>query len=604
MNMSAELPDFNNLLREGILKVVESIEIEGIPVGGVLGSVIALLWTADQEHEQKALWNSLKKYAEELVKEEIDKARIEVLNNRLEGFGKVAEAYRSTSMKSVQKGQHLTNLLDALRLFHKDFWDEKNPEKMFPLFTAFGSLWIFALADQAFSYKDIYHTEDLDAAAHRKEFQDNVKKYSNAAQAMYDRLYAWRFGLLGLKATTSKSPVLPAGVDFHCAWTFTDKYDNYTKSEPGGSKLNDDNFRNPTGQALMEREWHDRASVINGSWVKALQETLAIAQAWRYVEPGSPQPLTHDVFDEEGPWGGDRDKAQDFADKPPPRSRITKIRLRHGAFIDCLEVFYDGQSAGAHGNTSSGELSELDLAADEYIVEVSGRSSSLIDHIRFKTNKGRTIEGGSSPHGNAFSTTGRQAWRGTSLSAVSGWTDGNRLCGLKLHWKHKSGLPTYTPSYKHSAKLATWLPLYLKAKDGRSVSNAVLEYSGTAAAKEYWPKMGSNPVKLAFVPDPQTANEIHEGQEVWISTNETEVGEFRFLCKFTANNAYYYQAGNGPVEKWIVIKVIPSDGPVLAGDKIYLRNANGWGYLAPAGDGYLAGAETEAHAWEVVQPPA
>jgi jacalin-like lectin domain-containing protein/delta endotoxin-like protein len=601
--MSAELPDFNNLLREGILKLVESIEIEGIPVGGVLGSIIALLWTTDIEHEQKALWNGLKKYAEELVKEEIDKARIEALNNRLEGFGKVAEAYRNTSMSSVQKGQHLTNLLDALRLFHMDFWDVKNPEKMFPLFTAFGSLWIFALADQAFSYKQIYHADDPNADDHLKEFRANVTKYSNAAQAMYDRLYAWRFGLLGFKATTSKNPVL-TGVDFHCVWTFTDKYDNYTKSESGGSQLNDDNFRNPTGQALMEREWRDRASVINGSWLKGLQETLAIAQAWRYVEPKSLQPLIHDVVDEEGPWGGDRDKARDFADNPPLRSRITKIRLRHGAFIDCLEVFYDGQSAGAHGNPSTGTLSELDLAADEHVVEVSGRSSSLIDHIRFKTNKGRTIEGGSSPHGNAFSTSGRRAWRGTSLSAVSGWTDGNRLCGLKLRWKHKSDLPTYSPSYKHSAKLTPWQPLYLKAADGRSISNAVLEYSGTAAAKEYWPKLGNNPVKLTFVPDPQTATEIYEGMQVWINTNETEVGEYKYLCKFTANDAYYYQAGNGPVEKWFVIKVIPSDGPVLAGDKIYLRNAKGWGYLTPAGEGYVAGAGTEMHAWEVVQPPA
>ena len=151
--MTQELPPFNDELRSGVLGLIGKLNVDGVPVGGFVSLIVGLFWPEADKSEET--WQSIKKYAEALVAGAIDKAEIERLTNRLEGLKKVASEYGKTSLTSSEKGPRLVSLLTGLDTFEHDFWSETNPEKMFPLFTTFGTLMISALAEQAFYYDKI-----------------------------------------------------------------------------------------------------------------------------------------------------------------------------------------------------------------------------------------------------------------------------------------------------------------------------------------------------------------------------------------------------------------------------------------------------------------
>jgi hypothetical protein len=189
-----------------------------------------------------------------------------------------------------------------------------------------------------------------------------------------------------------------------------------------------------------------------------------------------------------------------------------------------------------------------------------------------------------------------------SLFSIGGRNDGRRLTQLTLHWKHRTELLPYTASYKRDGSpLVASSNIQLKAGENAYVSQLVKEYSGTAAADEYFPKMGAAPITLQLrLPNqPEGQPALTDRQPVNIVTSESAAKEYTYLAKYKSNYAYYYtyDAGNRR-QLWEVLKMIPSDGPVMIGEKIYLRNLETCAYLCPL-DGYL-GAQSEPFAWDVV----
>lgn len=586
-------PDFNDILRDGVIGVVGQINPEGLPVGGVLGFVIGLVWPATDTSTKT--WESIKEYAEKLVKRAIDDAHFEDLNNRIEGIKNVANAYRREPMGASNKGGHLTSLLTALDLFEPDFFSKRNPERMFPLFTSFATLRVFALAEQALYYEQVYGTPDTNAAAHLEELRSTIKKYTTAAQALFDRLCLWRFGLLKVEWYDEYRFAAPSDT----AWRITDEYDGFTVDAS-------DHYVNATVGA--------RVAAINKDFVEGLHNTLAVARLWAYADPTTPRPLVSKVS-VDGPFGGASGTA--FDDKPPGgSSRITRIRVRHGGVVDLIELFYDGTSAGAHGNRTGGSESVLDLADDEWVVQASGRSGLFVDQIRFTTNKDRTI-GGGGDGGTPFSS-GRTRWVDARLVRVTGRSDEHRVAQLSFEWKHTGAdVPRYVPSYKLDAKpLKANRLLHLKAPNGKYLSSLVEEFSGRAAANEYFPTMGATAVGLEFhVPAGQVGQTLSDRQRVWVVTSERKAKGYDYLGKFSSENVYYYAFtpadgfGSGflsPEERaqgdkrqvWEVIKVIPSDGEVMFGEHIYLRNVRERTYLCPSDNGYLS-SHRQPCAWLV-----
>lgn len=588
------LPDFNNTLRQGVLGVVDQLTAE-LPGGGVLSFIIGLLWPESDTSEQT--WNSIKQYAEKMVTKAIDRERTEALAKRMAGFQKLASTYRDTSMASKQKGQYLTTLLSAFDLFEPDFWDQRCPEQMLPLFTSFGTLWIFALAEQAFFYEAVYHEPDADAAKHLARLHEEIKKYTDGAQATYDRLLAWRFGLLEVKewqwvyTTQSESE-----------WTFTDNYDGYTISSGRGGDWGY-SYHFPAGQLQIEQIAANRVAQINGDFVENLQALLAVAQLWQYADPSVPRPLSQSVVTSQGPIGGLG--GAEFQDQPPKdTSRISRIRIRHGGqVVECLELFYDGVSGGAHGNPKGERLEELELAEDERVVKVAGCSGSFIDAIEFTTDKQRSVKGGGTG-GSPFSSAGIGSWVDARLFSVSGRSDPLRLTSLSMQWRHKSALPAYIPTYKRNGKaIPAASTIRLQAKDGNYISALVEEYSPKAAAKEYFPKVGKSAVGLQLRPgNPAAAATLADRQAVGLFTTETKAGEYTALGKYSSATTYYYTPSPGERRQlWVIIKVIPSDGPVLFGEGFYLRNLEECSYLYPT-DGEYVGTRWEPYAWEALPP--
>lgn len=111
--------------------------------------------------------------------------------------------------------------------------------------------------------------------------------------------------------------------------------------------------------------------------------------------------------------------------------------------------------------------------------------------------------------------------------------------------------------------------------------------------------MGKNPVALQLR-TVDNANTLWNQQKVSLQTTERDAGNYNVLDKFRSADVYYYTPGYGNKQLWQVIKVIPSDGPVLIGEPIYFRNVEESSYLAP--DGGYVGSRSEPYAWEVVLP--
>jgi len=594
--MTQELPPFNDELRSGIIGLIGKVNPEGVPIGSAVAFIVGMFWPEADTSE--ATWRSVKKYAEELVKEAIDTERVDQLSGRLEGLKTVARHYAETSYDSEQKMSRLVSLLTALDTFEKDFWNERAPEQMFPLFTAFGSLNIAALAEQAFSYAKIGPNPrpDPDAKGHTKDFADAVTKYTDAAQAMFDRLCTWRFGLVQVSEVTDHGLLINTSI-----WTARDLYgggDGYLDSGTDGG-----------GEAWAETVAADRAEWIQGDFVEKLQSLLAVARLWKYIDPRVPRPVPEYQITNERPWGGGKVYGTPFADTPPSlSSRITKIHVRHGSgVVQCLEVFYDGVSQGAHGDPGGGELAELELADDEYVVAVSGRRGDHLDAIQFTTNKQRTVGGGGSG-GEPYAANGHD-WQQTSLFSVDGRNDDRRLTGLSLHWKHLSPMGAYVRAYKRDPKpIVPSTDIHLRARgadapDPTFVAAFDTQYSGRAASNEYFPRHGTSPVRLQL--RLRNGEQLSNKDAVQIWTTESGVGEYACLGKYRSDDAYYYYTDSSTSEGWgdrrqlwYLIKVIPSDGPVLLGEQVYLRNLDNMWHLCLDARGYL-GTSSEPYPWEV-----
>jgi hypothetical protein len=581
--------DVVDFLRDKFLGALGDLNLMGLPIGGILGAAVGYLWPeADDSHEQ---WEKVRQYAETLIHQIVDAERIERLNESLEGLKNLANDYRR-AVDAPGKGAYLVALLGALRTLEIEFWDERNPEQMFPLFSRFGTLWISALAEHVFYYEQGFGKPPsaAEAANNLKMLQEEVAKYTAASQKMFDNLYAWRFRQLQMTWQDDTNCVI-------------DKYDDFNAVISGTQIV-----------PYIADAYSDRASWIMGNFVADLQSLLAVTHIWKDLEqPHGLRLLKTPKIETEGPWGGYLPSPR-FEDSPPVSSRITRIELRAGAYVDCLEIFYDGKSGGAHGNASGGVLHALDLEPDEFIDQVSGHSGPSfvigVQQLNFHTNKGRVLEAGNPGRGEYFISSGRGR-QGVQLSAIAGRADAGSLTGLVLKWKHPSNTSDYVPAYKRDGKplLLNSTLVRMKAENGLYLSHCVEEYSWKAASKEYFPKMGSEPVGLQFVSSiqaqgtPAASQEISDHQRVRIVTTEAAAGEYTTLSKYADPQTYYYTEDlHENKQVWETIKQIPSSGPVLVGEKIFLRHVLELGYLYAGEDNYV-GIRPEPYTWETEVHP-
>ncbi len=85
-------------------------------------------------------------------------------------------------------------------------------------------------------------------------------------------------------------------------------------------------------------------------------------------------------------FGGEGGSSFDDSHRFGEWGRIQRIVIRSGSKLDNITVFYANGNRLSHGGTGGSEHT-IDLAADEVITKVEGRSGKVIDQIKFTTNK-------------------------------------------------------------------------------------------------------------------------------------------------------------------------------------------------------------------------
>lgn len=554
-------------------------------------ALIGLFWS--EQEDSAHVWALIENYAISLVNKSIDAQAVKQLAGRLDGYKSAVNFYAAEAYGSPEKGALLDALIVAMNVDRAAFTDRASLDKTFSMFTVYGTLYLAALAERAFYYEQVFGKKDSAAALHLEQFNKALKEFTDTAQAMFDELYAWRFSQLAISEWRSDQ------VTYYLSeWTLVDRYDNFrrTRTQSG----NGAGFRGPDARWAIENIYAMRAEEIRRDFVESLQGLLAVAQLWKYLDPSQPRPQSRVIDQPYGLFGGDygRVPGTGFSATPPSAtSRITQIKISHDAVVEGLEVFYDGVSAGRRGAFKAGKKSsELTLEADETIVEVSGRAGDFLDHVKFVTSKGRVLEGGGGT-GQPFKTVGHESWKDAALSGVGGRADDRRIVSLELRWRHTVETEPYTPSYKRTGvPVALDAGFTLRNGEGKSISAFTEEYSGLDLADEYYTHVGTPAVNLKFDGSHEKGQSLQGGQKIYILTTEKGVGKYNYLSKFR-NELYYYYLKEGDNQQiWEIVKMIPSDGPVIYGEKVYLRNVSEQTYMRGRDDGYLSGS-TEPQAW-------
>lgn len=88
-----------------------------------------------------------------------------------------------------------------------------------------------------------------------------------------------------------------------------------------------------------------------------------------------------------GPSGGN--DGGDFSDAPPPGKKIKKIDIWAGDFVDGIQITWSNESPSEKHGGGSGEPDTIRLAADEYLVGITGRYGRKLDSITFITSRGK-----------------------------------------------------------------------------------------------------------------------------------------------------------------------------------------------------------------------
>lgn len=115
----------------------------------------------------------------------------------------------------------------------------------------------------------------------------------------------------------------------------------------------------------------------------------AIGFAYGTKPPVSPSSVTRSAT-----VGGDGGSPfSDLASSGYLLGKIKQINVRSGSRVDRIETVYNGIQGGpvtyAHGGNGGSENPPFVLNDDEYITQISGRSGSRLDQIKFTLNSGR-----------------------------------------------------------------------------------------------------------------------------------------------------------------------------------------------------------------------
>ncbi|WP_035054034.1 RICIN domain-containing protein [Andreprevotia chitinilytica] len=366
-------------------QVIIAIAGKAPKIGSGLQPLMELLWPAADP--SKLLWEQMKRYVTELVREMIAAERLISLSNKLAGIQSSLQDYVAEDYGSPRKQGAFDGLLTALNNAEPDFFDERDPEKTLPYFVALGTIRLAALRELCESYKKIYGKDDDKPAVHLAALQKKIASYVLAANTAFKRAEAWRQTKIRVEHTKERS-----GISTNHTWAVVDDYDGFRRewryNDTTGSGDGRAETNAKSAKQLRERE-------VASQYGTELDSFFGPARLWRYLDPAvtlAPKKTTIEVLT--GPFGAFR--FDEFQDDPRDQP-ITAIDLYAGDHIDGIEMHYGGKSAGLHGKRG-GRHYHFDLEAGESIIGVWGSTRNEVSALFFQTNKGRNFGGGGPGH--------------------------------------------------------------------------------------------------------------------------------------------------------------------------------------------------------------
>jgi hypothetical protein len=432
--------DINERLETLVRGIVSAIPYIGSAISGVVG----FFWPASQ-HDPYAVWNEIKEYISNLIEELISDEKVKNLENQLNGIRNNLNDYQATSFDVPQKGQWFTSVLSSIDNAEPFFFDETNPEKTLPYFVAMGTLKLTVLREQYLFYNKIYQHEDPDKAQHLKTLQDTIKKYQDAANNSKKTVMAWRVGLITVNETVRTDFGVLGPSKTHI-WTVRDTHVTDKKNPHPDLEVSWE-WNTLTGGTMDAEDkaryaYNNHRSQIEAELGAKLDSFLKPAYLWNYLDPtspGTPQKKPVDVIS--GPFAGR--SGTRFTDNPHDLP-ITKVIILAYTFDDArvegVEIFYGGNSGGAHGKKMSGQVYPtyhhiLELQEGESIISARGRAGDSMDALYLKTNKGREVGGGGTRGGSAWSAAPPAGTEAT-LAFISGIQGRESFEGITLHWRY------------------------------------------------------------------------------------------------------------------------------------------------------------------------
>jgi len=393
-------------------------------IGGGLSALMGLFWPADDTGER--VWNQMRRYVNDLVRELIAQEQLDQLAKQLEGLRLQLASYNKEKFGSQIKGGTFTTLLGLFNAAEPFFFDAREPQRRLPFFVALGTMRLAALRELYMSYADIYLEADKNAAQHLTDLKDKIKKFTDAATLSRERALEWRLGKVSVIHTETTSwGVVGPSTNHH--WSAHDAYDGFHRewsynTLTGGTT---------NAEALARKAHVDRQAEVRSQFSAELDRFLSPARLWRYLDPTvteKPKEITAEL--QTGPHGGQGHT--EFADDPKGKP-ITRIVVHAGARVDGIEVFYGGVSGGLHG-WRGGSTHTLDLEPGETIIGVWGRAGAALDAVYFETSKSRQVGGGGRGGGDWIASPSDEF--GSVLARIGGRQGSKHIEALKFFWRY------------------------------------------------------------------------------------------------------------------------------------------------------------------------
>ncbi len=431
---SSPIPDKEYVKANEDLRNVALAVAGKVPeVGGGLTFLVGQFW--EKHDEMKDLWNQMKEYVDERVKQLIDENDLRRLtldlrahiDNLISICSDETEGLKGNNIDQILKDIHRTEL-EVL---------EKSPEKVFPYIVVLGTFIITVQHALLVNYEILFGAPSRNAIKSRVNvLNKSIEKYTNVLGHVKDELLKRRMW----EIKEIPFPLAPEMVSIE------DKY------MTGWKMLIVKNAKEKTNEQFIYEQYRDQVMKQYGTEV---DDHLMIGNVWKYFKAKLPANIEGDntayleaykqgYEDIKNNWLKKRETTIEigifgvmaahtkFAAEP--NKKITEIVLHSKDDRLCgIEVYYDGRSGGLKGKT--GHADSYKLKDGEYIASVYGNSDGGINGLWLQTQHGHVV-GCGNERAIFFSADIADAFN-ARLTAISGAYHDDKIEQLSFHWTYQ-----------------------------------------------------------------------------------------------------------------------------------------------------------------------